>query len=57
MVLTDKERKIVHVNSKWVELSGYRLLEVEGMVDTFMQGSMTDLAEVKRCTARNKAGK
>jgi PAS domain S-box-containing protein len=55
MVLTDKKGRIIHCNRQWVELTGYTLSDVEGSSCGFLQGSMTDYNEIKRCGILNKS--
>eukprot|EP00596_Hydrurales_sp_CCMP1899_P002096 CAMPEP_0119033450 /NCGR_PEP_ID=MMETSP1177-20130426/492_1 /TAXON_ID=2985 /ORGANISM="Ochromonas sp, Strain CCMP1899" /LENGTH=491 /DNA_ID=CAMNT_0006990203 /DNA_START=161 /DNA_END=1636 /DNA_ORIENTATION=- len=55
MVLTDKIGRIIHCNRQWVELTGYTLSDVEGTSCGFLQGSMTDHNEIRRCNKLNKS--
>ena len=57
MVLTDKDGKVIHCNKEWVELTGYSLSEVEGCDCKVLQGSMTNHAEIRRCSALQKLNK
>lgn len=55
MVLTDRNGKIVHCNREYAELTGYTLKDIEGLDNaTLLSGSMTDFAEMRRCSGLNK---
>jgi PAS domain S-box-containing protein len=56
LVLTDSFGRILHVNTAWVELTGYALGEVEGSTCSRLQGSMTDMNEVYRVANLTKSG-
>ena len=55
MVLTDRNGKIVHCNREYADLTGYTLKDIEGLDNaTLLSGSMTDFAEMRRCSGLSK---
>jgi PAS domain S-box-containing protein len=55
MVLTDRNGKIVHCNREYADLTGYTLKDIEGLDNaTLLSGSMTDFAEMRRCSGLHK---
>ena len=55
MVLTDKAGKIVHCNREYADLTGYTLRDIEGQdCASLLSGSMTDFAEMRRCSGLSK---
>ncbi len=42
MILTNKDGRIVHVNTAWCQLTGYSLIDIEGKTCKFLQGPDTD---------------
>lgn len=49
LVLTDKDQRIVHVNSAWCQLTGYEITDVEGKKCNVLNGPESDRKAIDDC--------